>query len=1215
MANIFDGMLTGKSSGTHDTGPVPVAPKAAPRPAPKALPPAGPTNKWARLAQVGIGKVNLFNAYREVAHSGQPMNANNSLLKSGAKSVNRNIVQPGITSERTTATGIARILPGGTADINAQQQQAQSAEKNVAFIKQREAAGKISQPAASKIIKSNAQTASQASSEQADTIKKMPSKGRLAAGFAGTAADIITAGKIKVEGKAASRVAAGTTLATSSGANAAAGGGTKKQILEQAAAGAALPLAGKGVARVAGKGEGILKTAVGKDKDVSGIIANTKTQSLLQKGEQANKEEQFSKTITDKSKLLPAGEKAPVKGEGFTMSSEASSKALDRGQEINRLQDRVTKFQQGKLNITPEQAKTEATQLAGLKSGKLTATQKLTGKSNEVSSAKVEEPSIEGGMTRPKAPPKEPEPLVNTNKPVKSIVDKFTPARYKGNLNPVDAAAREGHTDFANTARSVAGHKIYALRQGNNIANKFDQLYASHLAQGGTHQGFIKDVESGKLGSQAHDYWASVHQDTGKAMVESGVSKGVRDATYVGRVGQFPNKKSSLGGSGLGKTVSASKARQARIDEFGNSEDMFKTHGEYQAHVEANGGKVLTDPRDILRHTLPSKLEAIENAKGLSKFDKTAMADGRPATVTFDQSKSLPYKYDGYDTNILSGRAVHPDAVKTVQALTHTYDSKELGNSVAKVNSFTKQLVTLNGLVHGKNFGLASLRKQGAIHTATAMLSSHKDLGDKFGEDNIKRAITKGGVVPFEQSKQDMFDKLSNPNAAKSTRNWGNITQLPHNIAEGQRNVLFNKIGNHLQFSTYFNVEKQMLKKGLSQDEAARVAGSAAKNVSFISSPIETSVGYRKGARLAFFAGQYFKSTLNELTKAVGTSRDKTLSGAAQRAVQKDAVKGLARGFTYLFTLAQGINYATTGHSTFQNKDSKISPVIYVDKATGKEYHATNWFGQVGDILHLTNPQEFVNKLSPALQGISRVISNKDYSGQPVRDTSASGGRQDVQVVANFLENAAAPLGVTVSDTNKIFGKGHQPAAVTATRFLGYGTSTKDQSPIEKQIDKFYDASLPANVKTDQALSALKAVAANDIKKGDTNSKSVQELKGKITSAQFKTFEKSGKLNPATQHFNKLTPDQKMKILQKYPSKDLKNLDLTTFMTDLAYKKDTVEALHAKKYKDSQIQAVIKKTGYDSGQLSHLKTEAKKQASNQAKQSRKNPKFVSPFIK
>ena len=187
-----------------------------------------------------------------------------------------------VQSEQTAATGIARVLPGGTADIQANTKSVNQADQAVKQAIADRKAGKISPITAAKIIQSSAKTAGQASAQQAATVKAMPSKGQLAAGFGGVAADIATGGtlpELKTAGTVAKVIKGGTqagAFGVDSALNAASGGGNKKQIAENAVAGAAFPLAlhgaglvAKGIAKVGSQGRDVVNAGVGKAPAVS----------------------------------------------------------------------------------------------------------------------------------------------------------------------------------------------------------------------------------------------------------------------------------------------------------------------------------------------------------------------------------------------------------------------------------------------------------------------------------------------------------------------------------------------------------------------------------------------------------------------------------------------------------------------------------------------------------------------------------------------------------------------------------------------------------------------------------------------------------------------------------------------------------------------------------------------------------------------------------
>lgn len=223
-------------------------------------------------------------------------------LLSKTTTIAKKLASGATSGEQTVAHGVARLLPGGLADVNAQEQQASTADKTVANVIAEEKAGKISKASGNSIIQAQAGNAAGASTAQAKTIKAMPTKGQLAAGFASTAADIGTAGTLP-ELKGASllsktaNVASKATAYGSAGLlNAASSGESGKSLVESTVLGAALPGAahvlGKVAAPVIAKagdklaetkvGQAVtgVKAAIGRDKSTNNLITNARTQAL-----------------------------------------------------------------------------------------------------------------------------------------------------------------------------------------------------------------------------------------------------------------------------------------------------------------------------------------------------------------------------------------------------------------------------------------------------------------------------------------------------------------------------------------------------------------------------------------------------------------------------------------------------------------------------------------------------------------------------------------------------------------------------------------------------------------------------------------------------------------------------------------------------------------------------------------------------------------------
>lgn len=1203
-------------------------PKTAP------APPAntGPTSKWARFAQVGTGLVNkvTFGAVNSVAKNIETKGVVKGLASSDIKAT-KGFASGLTSSERAVAKPIARLLPGGQNDLQAQNK---SIDKNIAFgqqINQLHNAGKIDDSSYKQLLKlnqSNQNDTSKGVNALATQIKSDTNRGKIAAGVAGTALDILGAGegltkgesglvsKIPEEAKlgkvadiAVNKLGAGAATGV---ANAKASGATGKGAIAQGLEGAAIPLAGSALGGVKSGLSGV-KTALGKDKDVNSLITNAKTSALDKAGAKANTEDTVAKSLaTPKTKLLSAGEKQPVKGEGFTMSDTADKTALSKGQQINQLQDKVTKFQQGKLNISPEEAKSNAQQLADLKSGKVapTAAEKLTGKT---SAAKVDESSVEQPIKKASVPTeKEMAPVTNQPKAkglsglVSTVSDKL---HVSGKINPEQDLLNKGHTDAAQAVRELAANRDLAAYRGekaeaqfNRVATKDEQNYDK----------FAADRESNTGTSAAHQHFTDTLQDTGKRSVSSGVLKSARDETYAPRLYKASDVSKSDAIGGLRKTGGFAKER-VQAGEFGESGDKYATYAESKAAAEKAGLKAPNATTgQILGNTVANREKAIANAQGLDKLEKTTMADGKPAIVTVAPGK-IPSKLAGYDTTILPGRAVHPDLAPAIKSFTQ---GSGKSNILTKLNSFTKRLVTVNGAVHDLNYARSSLGEQGLLKTIAGFHPTdivQKGLDNPQYDADTERMI-KNGLVSSRTGASNIFDE---PNSSLNKK----ITGVLGGVRTKLDKTTFG-IGDNLQRSTYLKLEKNLTGK-LGPKEAGLQAADIANRVAMTVREDQQSAEAKSVGKAVLFAKNFFQSTIQKATTATGISKNNALSKAAQSAGQKQAVKALARNFGYLFAAAQGINYATTGHSTFSNKDSKISPVFYVDKNTGKEYHLTNWYGQVGELMHLTQPSALINKLSPGVQELTRIVSNKDqlpFSDSPqVRNTNASGVKQWGQIAANALEHFVTPAGIDSTKISQVVGKSGQPGKVTAANLFGFGTSTSDNNSMDKDILNQYYSSLPSSLpKQPPGQSNLEAAARNDLSKGNTNSSNVQQLKSQLSPASFRTFMKTGADNPTQRAFDSLpNTETKLNIIEKYSPQQLKELNFDGVAKSLVGTdaKSVITGLQKDGYSSQRISQDLQKVRIDGQQLTQIKAAAKKQASQTAAKSRKAPKFVNPLVR
>lgn len=231
----------------------------------------------------------------------QPEPPKPSLLSKIGKT-SKNFAKDMVAGENAAAKTIARVLPGGTADLDASQKQAEQAVKDATFINSRVKAGRMTKEQASKLYKNVNQSSGQASKSQTEIAKNMPTKTQAALGFASTGADILTAGTFRlgkagyVGGKAAvtalrpvikaagkkrlaaeaAEVVGGSAIA--GGLNAGAAGGSREDMIKAAAAGALFPIALKGAGTVGGKAFDKVASKTGSSKK---LLEQQKIQTLF----------------------------------------------------------------------------------------------------------------------------------------------------------------------------------------------------------------------------------------------------------------------------------------------------------------------------------------------------------------------------------------------------------------------------------------------------------------------------------------------------------------------------------------------------------------------------------------------------------------------------------------------------------------------------------------------------------------------------------------------------------------------------------------------------------------------------------------------------------------------------------------------------------------------------------------------------------------------
>jgi hypothetical protein len=208
----------------------------------------------------------------------------------------KDVASAATQGEQKFSQGIARTLPGGSADLDAQRQSSEANQKALTIYSKLHKSGKMNDTQYKKHVDAIAKESNKTSAELTKTTKAMPTKTQIALGAASTAADIVTAGSLPAikgamtAGKVsktllATRVATqGAANAAAGGLNAAAGGGSKGDIIKNAAVGAVLP-------EVLHQGAQLGSRVINKagTAEARKLVTNAKTQTLLTKAKEVPK--------------------------------------------------------------------------------------------------------------------------------------------------------------------------------------------------------------------------------------------------------------------------------------------------------------------------------------------------------------------------------------------------------------------------------------------------------------------------------------------------------------------------------------------------------------------------------------------------------------------------------------------------------------------------------------------------------------------------------------------------------------------------------------------------------------------------------------------------------------------------------------------------------------------------------------------------------------
>jgi hypothetical protein len=684
--------------------------------------------------------------------------------------------------------------------------------------------------------------------------------------------------------------------------------------------------------------------------------------------------------------------------------------------------------------------------------------------------------------------------------------DKLTGNKAQGLVNPTRAASREGNVGLARLGTDNPSAKRLVTFQAKQVRSEFDKL-----AKGLNHDDINAVIEGAtpkdsKVAAAAAFFKA--HADAiGGRSADAQLIKGQKE-NYLPHVATGLESKRGGKAAGLSKSTRYNIERQSieTVDAHGNvvKEDKYKNLADFEAAVKKIDPKAGAEHNTgkLLEHMLTTQGHAIENAKTVEKLMNTRMTDGRPAAAKTTDANLGNQKFKDYA--VIDGKLIHPDAKAVYEAISRTgrLDNPFL-SSFAKVNSFGKRLVTLAGTIHAHNIAVSATAAHGIARTVAATFGK----GPKT--EDIVRALSYG-LKLSRASDDNAFDEIG-----KQTGLLGKLDKAMKPADE----LLFHKFGDRQGMMTYQTIEKKLLKKGLSPDEAGRVAAEFGNQTMHFVSQDQMSVSSRQASQLFLFAGQYFRNILKTATNPIGIGIDRTLSKEGQKAEQMVAIQRVARLFAYSFVSAQAINLATTGKYTWQNGNGDpLNPVWWQTKdkyGNVKQYRITNHYGQLKDVFGLlTNPiGELGNKLAPgAREAISQFGNHDMFTGDQIAKSSDTPLTQAWDRMVHAASNLFTPAGVNLASPSK------QPGLVQAAKYAGINSSST------KPNDNFDYAKSASDKKAAQSL-------IDAYGKGDKSKlAAMQALKASGNGYFDKFFSAHPELDPTSKQFQGFIANNKKEV-------------------------------------------------------------------------------------
>ena len=581
---------------------------------------------------------------------------------------------------------------------------------------------------------------------------------------------------------------------------------------------------------------------------------------------------------------------------------------------------------------------------------------------------------------------------------------------------------------------------------------------------------------------QVYGYVRQFLDNIGKEATDAEVIKGMR-ANYISYIVERDPTMTLEQESGILRRIFES----GEGGSSGSPNTRFGKRGKYETFDEINsalkgsGLRLKTqDVGEIVGLYTKSMRTAIENKILLDNLKQAKSTAGESYIVRQDKNNNVPRGYEKLNHPQMMGYGVHPDLVDSLKVVLNNSDPNVVTRGLHGLAMAVKRVQVFGSLFHAKSLMEVYINAMGKDFYSTrtgvnmepinAALKMYREggLGDTL-DLGIKNGLSM--QIPLDVSQSIIGDigkavnnitprligkELKIGTAVTDKIDWvnGKLDKLTWDyLHAGIKGAVFLK-----EFETLTlrnaeahaaNPKKVPLK---SREQIAREVATYANDLTGglnwfnIAADAKTQLGRQLGmffagpegqrfAQMLAFAPDWAVSTLRAGFKAFGES-DRTLRGLWKPENATDLYRRYAlRSTLYWITLLNGINYMTSGHSIFENKDPtrlqfEDGTSMQAGKHTFEAVHAA------------TDPVRFAyNKLGFAPKMLVDRMSGKSGYGDTAPKFETFAGHA-AQAALPFTVNTAMQPGLTPSQ------RVTRPTA-SAIGFPIYGTSPEQKATIK----------------------------------------------------------------------------------------------------------------------------------------------------------------------